>query len=445
MKKTIYPLLSVCCLLVVGLTAPRFASAELSSDIDQRYENGASYNSIGCPSGMCGDYSDTQNDPAWPVSHQTESEVIYVEEESSQSQNENEQEKIVYEEENQPVEQEEIYEEQQEETYENEDDIYEEEYEDERPAPAPKSSVAKYYMKFDIGIGIKESEAVFKPIECGNGTSLACDPNNDEKQTFVEGSYGGAFSKGIGLGVNINSFLRFDATLTERSDFTFDENLSMRGSTAHFDTSDPDDGTDPDTLYDESMTVDNSIQNLTAMASLYIDFFRRYSRDETGRISRSGISPYIGAGIGYSKNTMQDMTGDFIAYYEHSDASIHHLDGLWRLQGSSASGLAWMATAGLNFALSERTWLDISYKFLNLGNVESSKRYTITIDTDINNNGISGDDGVASGDSGDADIDGEVDAFGNPADPGYMEYDNAGAQEFELEVHEVSIGLRYEF
>jgi len=423
LKSKIYSLLSIS-YLALGLTAPNFASAELSNDLGQRYENGATYDGISCPNGMCDDYSDSPQDPSWPASHKTQEEIIYVEEE------------VV---EQEQTETEIIEEEEEEEIVEYPPKEIEEETEQEtlaEPATAPKSRENKYYMRFDIGMGIKDSEAKFKPSECGNGTTLACDPLTDEKGTFVEGSYGGALSKGIGLGVNINSFLRFDATLSQRADFSFDEDLTKRGTTAHFDTSASDDGVNPDLLYDKEMQVENNIQNLTAMASLYVDFFRRYSTNEQGRVSRSAISPYIGAGIGYAKNTIEDMTGDFIAYYRDiSDPSLppFDLDGLWRLQGASNTGLAWKFTGGLNFAISERTWLDISYSYLNLGTVKTANRYTITMDTDINNNGISGD-------IGDADIDGNA-----GADPGYLEYDNAGSQEFELELHEVAIGLRYEF
>ncbi len=438
MKKKFYSLLSIS-YLAMGLFIPNFAFAELSDDLGKRYENGATHDGISCPNGMCDDYSNSPQDVSWPVSHKASEDIVYIEEAEEEIEKEeikketskSTETKETPQEETEETEEVEVIEEVEKETEKVEEVVIKKVLRE----PTPKKFVNKYYMRFDLGMAVKDPKAKFQPTECGNGTTLAC--INDEKGTFIEGSYGGALSKSIGLGANLGSFLRFDATLSQRADFKFDEDLTKRGTTAHFDKN-----TDPtnniDKLYDKSMEVDNNIQNLTAMASLYIDFFRRYSINSRGRVSKSAISPYIGVGVGYSRNTIEDMTGDFVAHYEHTSGTAYNLDGLWRLQGASSSALAWKFTGGLNFAISDRTWLDISYNYLNLGKVKTSGRYTITVDTDINENGYSGD-------IGDADIDGKTDASGNPADPGYLEYDNAGSQEFELELHEVMIGLRYEF
>lgn len=439
MKKSIYPLLSMCCVFAIGFAIPRFALANLSSEVQERHVDGAPFDHD-CPSGMCHRYDDAEEQPAWPVSHSTQSEVVYVEQEIFQEKHDEdltpvereaaeEPDDVMYEEEGEVVELEPIPE---------EEPVQEEK--EEHVLHEPRSSVAPYYMRLGIGLSIKDSDAEFRPVECGNGTSLACDNWTDEKQTFIKGTYGDAFAKEMGLGFNINSFLRFDATIAERSGFSFEEDRSARGTTAHFDTDAVDNtGDSYDSIYDYEMTVENTISNLTVMGSLYLDFFRRYSRDEQGMLSRSAISPYLGIGVGYARNEISDMTGEVIhAYDPNVDGTTDaFLSSMWRLEGRRSSGLAWMLTGGIGFALSEKTWLDISYRYLNLGDIETSRRYTLVMDTDLNDNGFSGNVAL---DPDDLDVDGD----GNP-DPGYMEYPNAGAQEFELDVHEISIGLRYEF
>lgn len=429
----------MCCVFVIAVAIPRFVQANLSQDVEERHGDGAPFDAD-CPSGMCGDPSVAQQNPAWPVSHSTTSKVIYVESEIFEEEHSDEKtpveaeseadpDAVIYEEENKPIE----------------EPVIEEE-----PAPVeevenvvqePRSSVSNYYMRLGIGMSLRDSDAEFRPVECGNGTSLACDNGTDQKQTFIKGGYGDSFTKEMGLGINVNSFLRFDAVIAERSDFSFDEDRGARGTTAHYDTSASDDPLNPlaiDPLYDQEMEVKNTIRNLTVMGSLYLDFFRRYSRDEMGMLSRSAVAPYIGVGVGYAQNEISDMTGEFTQVYDPdvNGTANYLLPGMWRLEGQQSSGLAWMVTGGIGFALSEKTWLDISYRYLNLGTIETARRYTIVMDTDLNNNGISGN----TLDPADLDIDGD-----GTADGGYVEYPNAGAQEFELNVHEVSIGLRYEF
>ncbi|MBN2676059.1 MAG: hypothetical protein JXR30_02285 [Alphaproteobacteria bacterium] len=428
------PFFTACYMALFFGSGSVFAQTSLSDDLENRYENGASHSGISCPNGVCEAYADTPQDqkPAWPVSNSSsQEEIYYIQEEQTteetyqESQPVQQQEPpVVYEEQNQPYQQEVVQEEQ---------------ISEEPQKTAPKSSTRQYYMRMDLGFAFKESDAEFKGAECGDGAWLGCDLWTQEKETFIKGSYDGAISKTMGLGLNINSFLRLDLTFAERSDFKFKEDTSARGTTQHFDVgySDP-----TDELMDIDMNVSDTVQNTTFMLSLYVDFFRRYSHDEYGRKNQSAVAPYIGLGVGYAKNVMSDMIGEYTTHYRDvggAGANAQDIDGIWRLEGAENSGFAWTATAGIAFALSERFWLDVGYRYLSLGTVQSGSYYSVTMDTDLNDDGISGN-------TGDLDFTGASGGGpdGNP-DPGYVAWDNAGKQEFDLKVHEISIGLRYEF
>jgi len=78
----------------------------------------------------------------------------------------------------------------------------------------------------------------------------------------------------------------------------------------------------------------------------------------------SGVTPFIGAGIGWASNTL-----DSLSWQPTSTANI--TPALRVAPGATADGFAWQLTVGVSFLLSNVLALDFSYKYFDGGDVRS--------------------------------------------------------------------------
>lgn len=87
-----------------------------------------------------------------------------------------------------------------------------------------------------------------------------------------------------------------------------------------------------------------------------------------------GITPYVGAGIGASRNTISDFR------------DINIIQGAGGYAGSHSEwNLAWALHAGVGIKATERMTIDLGYSYVDLGDAETGTFYN--------------DDGTTSGDS----------------------------------------------
>jgi opacity protein-like surface antigen len=77
-----------------------------------------------------------------------------------------------------------------------------------------------------------------------------------------------------------------------------------------------------------------------------------------------GITPYIGAGIGASRNTISHF----------NDTNVQNSGGGYAGTGSKWN-LAWALHAGLGYELTERATLDLGYSFVHLGDGKTARAY----------------------------------------------------------------------
>ncbi len=125
--------------------------------------------------------------------------------------------------------------------------------------------------------------------------------------------------------------------------------------------------------------LNTSIRSLTLMFNLYRD------------LGRWGpVVPYIGAGIGMAFNEMSEV------YFTGNPNLVN------RIEGNEETSFAWSVMAGVAYQISPRAILDLGYRYIDLGDIESG-----TID-----------------DAG----------FKNPA-----------VEVEDLSAHEIKLGLRYHF
>src|SRR5687768_13152357 len=158
----------------------------------------------------------------------------------------------------------------------------------------------------------------------------------DEFGWHDEGEFSSAPIVGGGVGYQFNDYLRGDLTVEWRGKSDF----------YALDWLDADSGT-PGGITTNEYTAKKS--ELVFMANGYYDFGAFY-----------GITPYVGAGIGASYNTISH----FRDINEINGGAAHADD-------NSEWNLAWALHAGLGFQATERMTIDFGYSFISLGDASS--------------------------------------------------------------------------
>lgn len=142
--------------------------------------------------------------------------------------------------------------------------------------------------------------------------------------------------------------------------------------------------------------------------------------DHIGALSKTGIKPYIGAGVGYSFNEVTDLSLNSVnsdsANWGYYDVSVDACQGFEDLNdptewicvvdvdhimtyvGETTKSFAWHVSAGLSYQVSENFYVDLAYRYLNLGKVTTSNHlideYTENEAYDNNNNGYIDEDEI---------------------------------------------------
>jgi opacity protein-like surface antigen len=117
--------------------------------------------------------------------------------------------------------------------------------------------------------------------------------------------------------------------------------------------------------------VSASADSLSGMANLFLDV-AGLTGANLGR-----FQPYMGGGIGVAQNRLGEMTYGF-----PRNPGAHKVTVT---PGGNRTDIAFMAAIGTGIALSERTVLDISYRYTDLGRVhtDAGKAYLNNIPTGI--------------------------------------------------------------
>ena len=150
---------------------------------------------------------------------------------------------------------------------------------------------------------------------------------------------------GLGIGINTGTHLRFDLTgeYRTKSAFSADDEYDTLGNA------------DPP-LFDGSPGGDWGTNHYTGKKSELLFLANGYI--DIGTWHR--VTPYIGAGIGASYNTISDFLDDNVPADGHGWAPTGHK---WNL--------AWALHAGAGIQVSDRMTLDIGYSFVNLGDAKT--------------------------------------------------------------------------
>jgi opacity protein-like surface antigen len=211
----------------------------------------------------------------------------------------------------------------------------------EEPIEVVPEVVGGWYIRGHLGMSNQffdglESELFDAPFEFG---------------WFDEGDFSSAPIVGAGVGYEFNDYLRGDLTVEWRGKSSFDALDRVIVN-------------DGDGITSNDYSANKS--ELVFMANGYYDFGDFY-----------GITPYVGAGIGASYNTISNFR----------DVN-NQANGTAYADDNSEWNFAWALHTGLGFQATERMTIDFGYSFISLGDASSGRLTNIDPGFDPDNDGI---------------------------------------------------------
>jgi opacity protein-like surface antigen len=222
------------------------------------------------------------------------------------------------------------------------------------PAPiaAPIADASGWYLRGDIGVAALNS-----------GRYNYSD--NPQGITFHGKEFHQQIFGGIGIGYQFNSWLRFDVTGEYRGKTSFSVSDAFDGRNVGFDCSGV-----ANPLVDCGFTGGNrnsgSISSTVFLANAYVDLGTWY-----------GITPFVGAGIGWTQNRVNGLTDQGYAtntlYNTGTNTVISAATS--PTYGYAASGtrsnFAYAVMAGLAYDVTPNYKVELGYRYLNLGKFQS--------------------------------------------------------------------------
>lgn len=148
--------------------------------------------------------------------------------------------------------------------------------------------------------------------------------------SFVEGA----------IGLRVQPWLRTEVALAYRPDMHYNGESNFTGLT----------GPQP---------VTGNAQSLSGLVNLYLDINGLPGVSGLGR-----FQPFVGGGIGFAVNWLDEMTYRFPQLPPKHTYSI--------VPSGERTDLAFMLTAGTGFELTKHLILDLSYRYTDLGRAQSN-------------------------------------------------------------------------
>jgi opacity protein-like surface antigen len=197
------------------------------------------------------------------------------------------------------------------------------------PPPEVQVSLGGWYLRGDIGMANQY-------LHGGLENSLFSAPDNF--QFLDEGDFSAAPTFRGGIGYKLNDWFRAEGVIEYRGKTDF----------SALDRYETVDDADP-TTWDGANEYSARKSEWLIMANGYIDLG-----------TYGGLTPYVGAGIGASRNTISNFRDINTATGGVAYGDTNHE---WNL--------AWALHAGFGFDITDRLTLDLGYSYLHLGDASS--------------------------------------------------------------------------
>ena len=198
---------------------------------------------------------------------------------------------------------------------------------------------AQIYVRSGISLDWGD-DTQFKDADCASTMPAAlygCGAGNDGATLSSRGDFGTIAGLEFGVGYAIKPFLRLEAGIQYRPDFTFEGG-------ANFTQLSPGDRRD----------VTAELSAWSGMATAYLDI------GELLLFHYASIGPFIGIGGGLSRIEIGDTRMDFPITSTIVPGG-HHLS------------FSWMLTAGVSVSISPRLMLDAGWRFTDHGRIETAR------------------------------------------------------------------------
>lgn len=196
------------------------------------------------------------------------------------------------------------------------------------PVVAPPE-VSGWYLRGDIGFSNQRVKNFF----IGD-----TDPRGVE---HVDKDFDSAPIFGLGIGYNVNNWLRFDVTGEYRGKANFhgfDIGQNGRG------------------FIDDRNSASKS--EWTFLLNGYVDLGTWYK-----------LTPFVGAGVGFSRNTISNF-GDIAACINSSSCAGNGGSDAFAPEASTWN-FAWALHAGLAYAVTQNFTVELAYRYIDLGDAET--------------------------------------------------------------------------
>jgi opacity protein-like surface antigen len=213
------------------------------------------------------------------------------------------------------------------------------------PTPPPATDFAGWYLRGDVGVGVSAATPQLKtapdPIATGIANGLL---SNSAVQQFNNTSLSSFGMIDFGVGYHFNNWLRFDGTLEYRGGANLQSLFTV---------------TDP-----ASPFFGGPMQNA--------DFYRASLSSFIGLLngyvnvgSWYGMSPFVGAGVGFADNSVSGFTDQ--GFGTTTFEPLGPTGGYF--SNASKTRLAWALMAGIDFNITPNLKLEFGYRYLNYGSI----------------------------------------------------------------------------
>lgn len=207
------------------------------------------------------------------------------------------------------------------------------------PAVAAVQDFSGWYLRGDIGIGLNSkinAQNVPNPLSQGGPgfipTAYSLNPAQFSNSTFIK----------FGVGYQINSWFRTDITAEYRgSSFSTQDELSWNNG-AQF--------------YVLRNFYRGNMASFIGLLNGYVDLGTWY-----------GITPYVGAGVGFASNTLHGVTDNGYSNLYAGPGSFASSTTGGYYGSKTTSSFAWALMAGLSYNVTSNLKLDFGYRYLNYG------------------------------------------------------------------------------
>jgi opacity protein-like surface antigen len=190
------------------------------------------------------------------------------------------------------------------------------------------------YVRGDVGIGRHDFGSFSQSELETNGGS------------FISQSIGDATIIGAGIGIQLDRRFRVDLTGEYRSTANVKALDNLTATLA-----DPVGALQANTLYQGNLSA------YVGLLNGYIDLF-----------NWRGFTPYVGAGIGVARLSMDDFTTASSATFTETATGTQAIQLSNGIAGSQTkTNLAWALMIGTSYDLSQNAKLDLGYRYLNMG------------------------------------------------------------------------------